>query len=407
MLGKTGFAAALATATVLGAVPAGALSPTPSPTAPVDVAAADNAFGFGLLKSVQKEQPRANVVLSPVSAALDLAIALNGASAETAAQMQKALALEGMDLAAVNSANAQLIKLLRTPTPSVTLSVWDSLWADSRRVTLQATFVSQAQRWYDAQVEDLDFSKPDAPGYINGWVDKATNGRIPKVLDTIDPSEVALLLNAIYFKGEWSHKFDTTKTHDASFTLANGSSLTLPRMVQSDHFDYFENGEVQAIRLPYGKGDIAMDIFLPSKTSSLSAFEGALTPANWNAWQARFSSQQGTIELPRFELKNTYDLNGPLKALGMVRAFDPNAAQFTKMADRRVSISAVKQLTYLKVDEEGSEAAAVTSIGIVALAVRQTPPPFQMIVNRPFFCAIEDRRSHALLFVGAIYDPKQ
>ena len=401
MLGKVGLTGALAAA-ILGAAPANALSPTP---APVNIAAADNAFGFALLKAVQKEEPHGNVVLSPVSAALDLAIALNGASGTTATEMQKALMLEGLDLGAVNSANAELIKILRTPTQNVTLSVWDSLWTDSRRVKLHADFVAEAQRSYDAQVEDLDFSKPDAPAYINGWVDKATHGKIPKVIESIDPNQVALLLNAIYFKGEWSKKFDKSATHDGSFTLANGSAVTVPRMAQNATFDYFATADVQAIRLPYDKGDLAMDVFLPSKTSSLSAFEGTLTQANWNAWQGRFSAQEGTIELPRFELKNTYDLNGPLQSLGMVQAFNPNEAEFAKMADRRVSISQVKQLTYLKVDEEGSEAAAVTSIGIVAMAVRQTPPPFHMIVDRPFLCAIEDRRSHALLFIGAIYNP--
>jgi serine protease inhibitor len=403
MLGKNGLTAALAAATVLGASPAGALSPTP---APADVAAAGNAFGFGLLKAVQKDHPQSNIVISPVSAALNLAMVLNGATGETAAQMQKALALEGMDLGAINSANAELISGLRTPTQDVELSVFNSIFTDKNRAPLREDYVAEVQRWYKAEVQDLDFSSPDAPGHINGWADKATHGRIPKVIDTIDPMAIALLLNAVYFKGQWTHKFDKAKTHDKPFTLAGGTSKTVPLMSQSGKFEFFATPDIQAIRLPYGKGDLAMDVFLPAPKSSLTALEAELTPQTWQAWQQQFVKRSGTIELPRLELKNHYDLNGPLQALGMVRAFSAQTAQFSKMSERPVSISSVKQFTYLKVDEQGSEAAAVTTTEITMTAIRPEEPPFSMIVDRPFLCAIEDRRSHALLFIGAIYDPK-
>lgn len=403
MLGKLGLTAALVAAAVSGAAPAGGLM---MPPAPVDVAAADNAFGFGLLKAVQKDHPQSNVVLSPVSAALDLAMALNGASGETAAQMQTALALQGADLVAVNSANRKLIAQLRTPATDVTLSVFNSLWTDKRRAPLRADYIAQMQQWYLAEVEDLDFGSPDAPGYINGWASKETHGKIPEVIKSIDPSAVALLLNAVYFKGQWTHKFDKAQTHDRAFTLADGTTKTVLRMAQSGKFDFFETPDVQAIRLPYGKGDLAMDVFLPSKTSSLAALEAELTPRFWSAMEARFARRTGTIELPRFELRNNYSLNDALQSLGMVRAFNPHAAQFTKMSDRPVSISSVKQFTYLKVDEEGSEAAAVTTTEITMTAIRPEEPPFSMIIDRPFLCAIEDQRSHTLLFIGAIYDPK-
>jgi serine protease inhibitor len=403
MLGKNGLTAALAAATVLGASPASAVSPTP---APVDVAAAGNAFGFGLLKAVQKDHPKDNIVISPVSAALNLSMVLNGATGETAAQMQKALALEGMDLAAINAANAELITGLRTPTQDVELSVFNSIFTDKNRAPLRADYIADVQRWYKAEVQDLDFSSPDAPGTINGWADKATHGRIPKVIDTIDPMAIALLLNAVYFKGQWTHKFDKAKTHDKPFTLADGTSKTVPLMAQSGKFEFFASPAIQAIRLPYGKGDLAMDVFLPAQKSSLAVLEGELTPQTWQAWQQQFVKRSGSIELPRLELKNNYDLNGPLQALGMVRAFSAQTAQFPKMSERPVSISSVKQFTYLKVDEQGSEAAAVTTTEITMTAVRPEEPPFNMIVDRPFLCAIEDRRSHALLFIGAIYDPK-
>jgi serpin B len=143
----------------------------------------------------------------------------------------------------------------------------------------------------------------------------------------------------------------------------------------------------------------------------LDALEAALTPEHWTSWQGQFTPRSGKIELPRFELKSNYRLNEPLQTLGMTRVFRPGGAQLTDMFSSapgqgsRFFISSVLQSNYWKVDEEGSEAAAVTSIGVRATAVARPEQPFQMIVDRPFFCAIQDQRSGALLFVGAIYDP--
>jgi serine protease inhibitor len=384
-----------------------------APATSVDIAAADNAFGFRLLGAVQKKAPAGNVVLSPVSAALDLAMALNGATGETRQQMLAALSLGGSDIDAINTANSQLIKVIRTPTNSVTLSVADSLWVDNRRVTLRPDYVKRMQEAYDAEINALDFSDPGAAARINGWASKQTQERIPKVIDRVDPADLALLLNAVYFKGQWTHKFDKAQTQQRDFTLASGAVKPVARMAQSGRFEYFDTPDLQAIRLPFGAGDLVMEILLPAKSSSLGALEAQLTPEHWAAWRTQHISRSGRIELPRFELKSSYHLNEPLQALGMVRAFHssgPDAAQLTEMLSPKQGnaghffISSVLQSTYWKVDEEGSEAAAVTTIGVRA-AVMRPEQPFQMIVDRPFFCAIEDRRSGALLFVGAIYDP--
>jgi serine protease inhibitor len=405
---KQGLTAILVAATVFGAAAAHA-----APPASVDVAAADNAFGFRLLNAVQKTIPGGNVVLSPVSAALNLSMVLNGADGQTRQEMLAALSLSGSELGAINTVNAQLIKAIRTPAKSITLSVADSLWVDSRRATLRPDFVKQTQAWYDAEMTDLDFSNPSAATRINGWASKETHARISKVIDRIDPADLALLLNAVYFKGQWAHKFDQTQTQQRDFTLAGGSVKQVPRMAQSGRFDYFDTPDMQAIRLSFGEGDLVMAVFLPAKSSSLGALEAELTPAHWAAWQTQYASRSGKIELPRFELKSNYRLNDPLQSLGMARAFHPGDAQLTGMLSsapgqpraERFFISRVLQSTYWKVDEEGAEAAAVTTTGVRATAVVRPVEPFQMIIDRPFFCAIEDRRSGALLFVGAIYDP--
>ena len=406
---KHGLLAIFVAATLFGAAATNAALASAS----VDVAAADNAFGFRLLNAVQNTIPSGNVVLSPVSAALDLSMALNGAGGETRQEILAALSLSGSELGAINAANAQLIKVIRTPAKSITLSVADSLWVDSRRATLRPDYVKQTQASYDAEMTDLDFSNPSAATQINSWAFKETHGTIAHVIDRIDPADLALLLNAVYFKGQWAHRFDKAQTQQREFTLAGGSVKQVPRMAQSGRFDYLETPEMQAIRLSFGDGDLVMEVLLPSKSSSLGALETQLTLEHWTGWQAQFAPRAGNIELPRFELKSNYRLNEALQTIGMTRAFHPDAAQLTGMFSSargqtralRFFISSVLQSTYWKVDEEGSEAAAVTTTGIRATAVARPEQPFRMIVDRPFFCAIEDRRSGALLFVGAIYDP--
>jgi serpin B len=406
---KHGLLAKFVAAALFGAAATHAAPPPGS----VDVAAADNAFGFRLLNAVQKTIPSGNVVLSPVSAALDLSMALNGAGGQTRQEMLAALSLRGSEVAAINNANAQLITIIRTPATGITLSVADSLWVDSRRATLRPDYVKQMQAWYGAEMADLDFSNPSAATRINSWASKETHGSIPKVIDRIDPADLALLLNAVYFKGQWAQKFDKTKTQQRDFTLASGSVKQVPRMAQSGRFDYFETPHMQAIRLSFGEGDLVMEVLLPAKSSSLSALEAALTPEHWTSWQGQYTPRSGRIELPRFELKSNYRLNGPLQNLGMKRAFQPDGAELMGMFSPAQGqpraghffISSVLQSTYWKVDEEGSEAAAVTTTGIRATAVQRPEQPFQMIVDRPFFCAIQDQRSGAVLFVGAIYDP--
>jgi serpin B len=273
--------------------------------------------------------------------------------------------------------------------------------------------VKQTQAFYDAEMIDLDFSNPSAATRINSWASKETQGRIAKVIDRIDPADLALLLNAVYFKGQWAHKFDKAQTQQRDFTLADGSVKQVPRMAQSGRFDYFETPQLQAIRLSFGEGDLVMEVLLPAQSSSVAALEAELTPEHWTGWQAQYAPRSGNIELPRFELKSNYRLNEALQTLGMTRAFHPDGAQLTGMFSSapgqpragRFFISSVLQSTYWKVDEEGSEAAAATTTGIRATAVARPEQPFRMIVDRPFFCVIADRRSGALLFVGAIYDP--
>ncbi|HXM17537.1 MAG TPA: serpin family protein [Candidatus Tumulicola sp.] len=374
-----------------------------------DAAAADNAFGFALLRAVTKGK-QANAVLSPVSVGLDLAMVYNGARGQTATEMDAVLQLKGTSPRALNSANSSLEKTLRAPVKSVELDVANSLWSDRRRLALDPAFTKALAAAYAAEIRDVDFSAPATLGAINAWADKETRGKIKKILDSISHQDLLFLINAVYFKGEWSAKFDKKLTVDRDFKSAGGSVKKVPLMQQSGEYRYAETKLFQAIQLPYGDGALRMFVFLPDKSSSLAELVETLDAANWSRFTSEFSPRRGHIELPRFSVEYSALLNRPLMELGMRRAFSPQSADLGAMFVAGKSranpfIGFVKHDTYLRVDEEGSEAAAMTTTGIRTTSIRIEPPPFTMVVDRPFFCAIADGRTGALLFVGAIYNP--
>jgi serpin B len=376
---------------------------------PQQAAWADNKLGFGLLHAVTKGW-RSNVVLSPVSAGLDLAMVYNGARGPTAAEMAKALAVADAPMASVNHANTGLITMLRSPLKQVALEVANSLFTDKRRLALDTGFAARVAKTYDAEISELDFSKHASVDAVNGWASKQTKGKIKKVIDEIAPGDLLFLINAVYFKGQWTTKFDKKLTTEKDFTLADGSLKKVPMMAQSGEFRYVETPDFQAIALPYGDGTTRMLVFLPAKTSNLGALIQKMDFDRWTDWTGKFERKNGHIELPRFTVEYTTLLNSALRDLGMRRAFDPRTADLGAMfaagkAHPNPYIGFVKQDTYLRVDEEGSEAAATTTTGIRMTAIRVETQPFSMIVDRPFACAIEDTRTGALLFVGAIYKP--
>jgi len=200
-------------------------------------------------------------------------------------------------------------------------------------------------------------------------------------------------------------QFDKDKTVERPFYLADGTQKEHPMMSQSGEYQYYEDDTVQAISLPYGKGRLSFYVFLPRETVSLDTFEQQLTPENWQQWINQFGKRDGSIVLPRFKLEYEIQLNEALKALGMDVAFD-RRANFSNMTEADVLINQVKHKTFVEVNEEGTEAAAATSVGIIPTSATFPQPPFEMVVDRPFFCAIRDNQTGTILFMGSIREPK-
>ncbi|PSB31090.1 serpin family protein [Stenomitos frigidus] len=365
---------------------------------------ANTTFSFKLFSELLKQESNQNVFVSPSSVAIALSMAYNGASGTTQQQMSSTLELQGMSLNALNQGNANLKALLENPDTGVQLAMANSLWA-RQGVPFQPTFIQRNQKFYGAQVTDLDFGAPNATATINGWVKENTRGKISQIVDSLKPDDVMFLINAIYFKGSWTKAFNKSDTTDKPFYLVDGRQKRHPMMAQTGSYKYYENEQFQAVSLPYGTKRVSMYIFLPKQASKLSSFAKTLTAENWQRWMSQFRTQPGSVQVPRFKLEYDVELKKALSALGMPIAFDARKATFDALSTVPTKIDQVKHKTFVEVNEEGTEAAAATSIGIVATSM-PTNEPFQMVVDRPFFCAIRDNKTGTVLFMGAIVDPK-
>ncbi|MGB7893844.1 MAG: serpin family protein [Microcoleus sp.] len=361
--------------------------------------AANTKFGFNLFNSLTKQQPNQNIFISPTSVALALSMAYNGVSGETKQEMTKVLELTGMTPQEVNAGNQALQNSLQKVDPNVQVSIANSLWA-KQGFSLKPEFLQINQRYYNATLTELDFMNPQALRIINNWVSQKTQGKIDKIVDRISSEQVLFLINAIYFKGNWKTPFDKSQTANKTFSLPDGSSKQHPMRSQKGFYWYYETDKFQAVSLPYGKeGALAMYIFLPNSNSNLATFLQQLTPENWKKWMQEFSEKKGIIEIPRFKIEYEVELSNTLIVLGMAGIFDISQADFSPMTDDKIAVDSVKHKTFVEVNEEGTEAAAVTSI-------ETRSSPFQMNVNRPFFCAIRDNTTGTILFMGTIVDPQ-
>jgi serpin B len=367
------------------------------------IAESYNSFGLKLLTQTRQSVPGRNVFLSPAGLAFALFMAANGAQGETLRQMKATLQLKPGE--PLKEANQALLEHLSKLDPKIKLEIANSLWT-ARDAKINPAFLAVSRQFYQAEVSSVDFKNPATAQKINGWCSDHTHGKIPKMVQPpLDPLGLTrlIVLDAIYFKGDWIVPFDKKLTSDLPFTLGNGQTVTHPRMSRTGDFQYYEDDAFQAVRLPYAGWDVSMYVFLPKH--NLDEFLQNLTPENWRQWTMQLGSRKGTVELPRFKLENEYDLKKVLEALGMTAAFT-RQANFHGISDEPLHIDWVKQKTYVDVNEEGTEAAAVTGIGVEAAAMWREPPPFRMVVDRPFFLAIRENQSGAILFLGAIVDPR-
>ncbi len=370
------------------------------------IADSSNAFGLDMFQQLRRQAANKNVFFSPLSVSLALAMTYNGAAGETKNAMARALKLGKMDLAELNRSSAELLNALKSADPKIEMAIANSLWGRSG-VRFNDAFLARNREFYGAEISTLDFNSPQSVDAINRWVETSTKGKINRIIDQIDPQEVMFLINAVYFKGQWQKKFDKVQTKTQAFHLSGGQRKQVPMMSQSGNYLYHRGDKFQAVTLPYGDGGVSLYLFLPDQGSSLDDFLKSLSYQKWEEWTSRFDDTPGEVKLPRFKIEYENTLNDALKALGMAVAFNANEADFSGMRkERDLFITEVKHKAIVEVNEEGSEASAATSVGIGVTSVRPTPQPFTFIADRPFLMAIRDSKTGAILFMGAVMEPK-
>jgi serine protease inhibitor len=357
-----------------------------------------NAFAFDLFRQINTDQRSANVFISPLSASMALGMTANGAAGSTYEAMHSTLRLGDATRQDVNEGYASLIALLRGLDKSTDFRIANSIWYE-QTFPFNDSFLGDSKSFFDAEVKGLDFKSPSSLATINSWVNQSTGGKIPAILDQIDPDEKMFLINAIYFKGSWQKQFDKSKTSDAPFFALDKTTSMVPLMHQADAtLRIARTPNYTAVDLLYGNSAFAMTVVLPNAGVDINTFAESLTGDAWETLEQSFTEQKSDLYLPRFKLTWNRTLNPDLKALGMGIAFT-DGADFTGMSPlgHQLEITNVIQKTFVDVNEEGTEAAAATSVGI---GITSLPPSIR--VDRPFVFVIRERFSGTVLFMGKI-----
>lgn len=360
---------------------------------------ASNAFGFELLRRLHAEDPAKTVFISPLSASMALGMTMNGANGETWEGMRTALQFGDLGQNEINASYRGLLDLLGDLDPAVTFEIGNSIWHRPGSEPLPA-FRRTVESVFDARIRGLDFADPSAAATINDWVRRVTRNRIRTIVDPPIPANtITYLINAIYFKGNWTDRFDAQLTHSGPFHLPGGGTETVRFMDRTGEALYHVTDRYMAAELAYGGQAFAMTIVVPTGDVAIADLIDHLASGGWAELVEGLQPARIRVLLPRFELEWEAALNNALMAMGMADAFS-GSADFSRMFPSGGQISEVKQKTFLEVDEEGTEAAAATSVGVV---VCLCGPP-EVRADRPFILAIRERLSGTILFIGAIVE---
>jgi serpin B len=375
----------------------------------------NNQFTLNFLKTVNEvDQSGKSFIYSPLSITYVLGMVNDAATGKTEEELEQTLGFHKRGIQAVNEYCKKLIDGLPKVDKNVTLDIANAIFVN-QNYTLKQQFQQDMQHYYDAKAETIDFSSPQTLEHINGWCNDKTKGMIPKILDEVNPYTVSYLLNAIYFKADWTSKFDPKNTKEENFTTEKGST-TLPMMHQNVLISYLKTNTYSAVILPYGSGLWNMTVMLPEEGATTDdiikevAQSSVLNNRGWCETGGNFfRGYEVDLKLPRFETASDTDeldvkdgLVGLMKKMGIKLAFDSDFAEIPNMCeDRNLYISMMRQKAKIKVNEEGSEAAAVTVAGMDLTTVApQEYPKATFHVNRPFVYVISEASSGVILFVG-------
>ncbi|MFZ5941566.1 MAG: serpin family protein [Bacteroidota bacterium] len=364
----------------------------------------NNNFGLALLKQVLLNEDDPNVMISPTSVSLALGMAYNGAEDSTKRAFEELFDYVGLTREEVNNITKELIEVLTTNSSGNLLEIANSVWYQEGFPVIQG-FIDLNTTYYGAEVIEQDFMAADAIEKINNWVSDKTHKKITEIVDQLDPATRMILINALYFNCVWQVEFDKDETQTKAFYNEDGSKYAdVEMMLTESNFKYAMTDEFSAVELPYKDEKFSMLLFLPAYNSSLSAFLGELNGENWTEWTAALSSAPRVqVSLPKFKFDYDRSLAEDLQAMGLGIAFT-DMADFSGISSIPLLISDVIHKTYIDVNEEGTEAAAVTAVVFETTSVGGDET-IVLEFNRPFFFAIRENSSSAIVFAGKVTQP--
>lgn len=339
-------------------------------------------------------------VVSPLSAAYLMGMLANGAEGNTYSEIMKTLGMEGIPVNTLNEAYKAIINTASRLDRQTSINIANCI-AVNKRTELKASYKNTVTEMYDADVENLDFASANALKAINGWCSKQTNGMIPKIVDQLDANALAVLMNAIYFNGKWEHKFDKSNTKLEAFRGYTRDIKRVQMMHQNAKLYYTDNDMLSAVNLPYGNGAYSMTVILPKEGKSTEEVAQSLTAEAFEKLNRDMEQCETDLKLPRFSISTETQLNKPISELGAPLIFQSGKADFSKMSDTPMFISAMIQKAKIEVSEEGTKAAAVTA-GIMTMSALPDREPRHVVfhADHPFIYVITERNTGAIFFIG-------
>ena len=362
----------------------------------------DNSFALDLFKATYKHEDKDNIFVSPLSVSMALSMTLNGAKGATLEEMKEALRAQNYPIDDINEYNKSLKKALTEVDKSTEFTIANSIWYRNN-ITVKNDFITVNKDNYDAEIKVLDFSSPDAVKQINGWCAKQTNNKIDKIIEAIPGDALMYLINAIYFKGIWVSMFDKKDTYKEDFFSENINGFQKVNMMhQTKAFDYFEDEYCRYLRLPYGNKAFSMVVMLPNEDKTVKDIISGLNSKRWNEAMKYMSGSLINLSFPRFKTECEYEMQESiLPEMGMITPFSLSADFSGMFENINAFISRVIHKTFVEVNEEGTEAAAVTSVEMKFTAISPIEPtPIEYNVNKPFVFAIRENSTGVILFIG-------
>ncbi|WP_166962580.1 serpin family protein [Yeosuana marina] len=365
------------------------------------IVSANNDFAFSLYKEIAQTETENNFMISPVSASLALGMVYNGTDGETKQAFASMFNYGNTTIEETNLVNQNIIENLTRTASRTTFDIANSLWIKNT-FPVKESFLTTNKSYYFAEVQNKDFNDPQTLKTINNWVSNKTNGKIPSILDNISADAVLYAINAIYFKSDWEFRFKTENTKLLSFHLANGNVKQVEMMSMQQDLKYMANDIFSSVELPYKNNKYSMTLILPNTNKTFDDVMPIMNSENWLDWQNNFTVQDIKITLPKFKFSSKKEFNDALANLGLGIAFSNNA-NFSNLSNTDTKISFVLQKTFIDVNEKGTEAAAVTAVGIVTTSIGESK---QFLLNKPFLFVITEKETGSICFMGKVGNPE-